>query len=103
MTASDQSTSSAVRPRTLRDDLIDELRHAAPMPTAPPRADVPGEVVPAGRTADRSPPGSSRTPTLELRVTPTLWWGLRIKTLGQKSGFVIGAGPVQLSLTGFKR
>ncbi|MDP9460060.1 MAG: hypothetical protein M3Q22_07355 [Actinomycetota bacterium] len=103
MTASDQPTSSAARPRTLRDDLLDDLRQAAPMPPPPPPRAVLEDAVPGERITDQSRAGSSRTPTLELRVTPTRWWGLRIKTLGNGPGLVIGAGPVQLSLTGFSR
>jgi hypothetical protein len=43
------------------------------------------------------------TPTLELCVTPKFWWGFRMRTLGETPGVVIGAGPVQISLTGFRR
>ncbi len=103
MTASDQFRPSAVRTRTLRDDLLHDLRQAAPMPPQPQRSDVHAEIVLAERTADRPHRGSPRTPTLELRVTPKRWWGLRMKTLGEEGGFLISVGPVQLSLTGFSR
>jgi hypothetical protein len=92
MTATNRSTPRPVRTRPLRDDLLDDLRQAAPMPTAPPKPDVPVPVVAA-----------PETPTLELCVTPKLWWGFRMKTLGETPGVVIGAGPVQISLTGFRR
>ena len=36
-------------------------------------------------------------------MTPKLWWGFRMKTLGETPGVVIGAGPVQISLTGYRR
>ena len=92
MTATARSTPRPVRTRPLRDDLLDDLRQAAPMPTAPPEPDIPVPVVSA-----------PETPTLELCVTPKLWWGFRMKTLGETPGVVIGAGPVQISLTGFRR
>lgn len=114
---------SPVRPRTLREDLLDDLRHAAPMPTAPPKPDIPVPVVsapgrpaprpapgrgpqPAGRApqpGDRPAPAAPETPTVELCVARKLWWGVRMKTLGETPGVVIGAGPVQISLTGFRR
>ena len=89
MTATARSTP---RTRPLRDELLDDLRQAAPMPTAPPAPDIPVPVV-----------SVPETPTLELCVTPKLWWGFRMKTLGETPGVVIGAGPVQISLTGFRR
>lgn len=107
-TTTAQSSPSPVRTRTLREDLLNDLRHAAPMPTAPPPPEMSVPVVgrpvewmrpPAGRPA----PGDPGTPALELRVTPQRWWGLRLRTLGETPGVVIGAGPVQLSVTGFRR
>jgi hypothetical protein len=108
MTATARSTPRPARTRPLRDDLLDDLRQAAPMPTAPRKPDIPVPVVsaPVGsapRPAGRPAPAVPETPTLELCVTPRLWWGLRMKTLGETPGVVIGAGPVQISLTGFRR
>jgi hypothetical protein len=108
MTGTAPSTPRPVRTRPLRDDLLDDLRQAAPMPTAPPRSDIPVPVVsaPIGsvpQPAVRPAPAAPETPTLELCVTPKLWWGFRMKTLGETPGVVIGAGPVQISLTGFRR
>jgi hypothetical protein len=108
MTATAPSTPRPVRPRLLRDDLLDDLRQAAPMPTAPPKPDIPVPVAstpgrPAPQPAGRPAPVTPGTPTVELCVTPKLWWGFRMKTLGETPGVVIGAGPVQISLTGFRR
>ncbi len=103
MTTSFSSTRRPVRPRTLRDDLLDDLRQATPMPATPPRAVVLEEVVSVEETAEETPPRGLRIPTLELRVTPTLWWRLRMEVLPEESGFVISAGPVQLSVTGLRR
>ena len=102
------STPRPVRPRALRDDLLDDLRQAAPMPTAPLKPEIPVPVVsaPAGsapRPVGRPAPAAPETPTRELCVMPRFWWGFRMKTLGEAPGVVIGAGPVQISLTGFRR
>lgn len=109
MTTTARSTPRPARSRALREDLLDDLRQAAPMPTAPPALDIPVPVVahgpgraappPAGRAA----PAPPETPTVELCVAPRFWWGIRMKTLGETPGVVIGAGPVQISLTGFRR
>ena len=100
-------------PRALRDDLLDDLRQAAPMPTAPPKPDIQVPVVtvpvvtasgrPAPRPTGRPVPARPETPTVELSVTPKFWWGFRMKTLGESPGVLIGAGPVRISLTGFRR
>ena len=98
MTTDDQPTARSSRSRTLRDDLLDDLRRAAPMPAAHP---APAVSMPL--PVEQPRPTGSEIPTLELRVTRKLWWGLRPKTLGEGPGFVVGAGPVQISLTGFGR
>ena len=109
MIATDQSLPRAGRARNLRDDLLDDLRQAAPMPAAPPTpADVsvalaPVRVVSVRQPADRPHPAGPETPTIELRVTPLVWWGLRIRTLENRPGFVLGVGPVQIALAGFRR
>ena len=98
MTTSDQHTARSARARTLRDDLLDDLRQAAPMPATQlsPESPLP-------RPVEQPQQPRSETPTLELRVTREPWWGLRHKTAGGGPGFVIGAGRVQLSLSGFGR
>jgi hypothetical protein len=108
MSATDQSTARPMRTRpmrnrTLGDELLADLRQAAPMPVAqPPReVAVPVESVPA--TAGDHPAAAADAPTIDVRVTPRLWWGLRMKTLGEGPGVVIGAGPVRISFTGFRR
>jgi hypothetical protein len=106
MSATDQSTARSMRARpmrnrTLGDELLDDLRRAAPMPVAQPSREVavPVESVPAAG----GPPADADAPTIDVRVTPRLWWGLRMKTLGEGPGIVIGAGPVRISLSGFRR
>jgi hypothetical protein len=100
MSATDQSTARPMRTRpmrnrTLGDELLDDLRRAAPMPVAQPSREV---AVPV-----ESVPATAETPTIDVQVTPRLWWGLRMKTLGEGPGVVIGAGPVRISFTGFRR
>ncbi|TFV86978.1 hypothetical protein [Blastococcus sp. CT_GayMR16] len=103
MSATDQVAARPSRTRTLRDDLLDDLRQAAPMPVARPARGVPVPIAAVPGTAESPLPAPAEAPTLELAVTPRLWWGLRMKTLGEGPGVVIGAGPVRISLTGFRR
>jgi hypothetical protein len=100
MSATDQTTARPMRTRpmrnrTLGDELLEDLRQAAPMPVAQPAREVPVPVA--------SVPATAEAPTIDVRVTPRLWWGLRMKTLGEGPGIVIGAGPVRISLSGFRR
>jgi hypothetical protein len=87
-----------MRTRTLRDDLLDDLRQAAPMPVAQPAREV-SVPVPVEQARARD----TGAPTVDIAVTPRFWWGLRMKTLSEGPGVVIGAGPVRISLTGFRR
>ena len=98
MSATDQITARPMRTRTLRDDLLADLRQAAPMPAAQPAREVSVPV------AIEKPHGKGDgAPTVDIAVTPRFWWGLRMKTLSEGPGVVIGAGPVRISLTGFRR
>ncbi|MFP5372178.1 MAG: hypothetical protein ACLGI3_15730 [Actinomycetes bacterium] len=101
MSAVDRSTPRSGRARHLRDDLLDDLRRAAPMPTAPPTPHVSRTVAPVGEPADRPATARPGTAAFELRVTPRLWTGLRVR-LRDGGGLVLDAGPVQLSLTGLR-
>jgi hypothetical protein len=98
MTTTDQHTARSTPARTLRDDLLDDLRQAAPMPATQPAPDM---SVP--RPLEQLHPPRPETPTLELRVTREPWWGLRTTSAGGEPGFVIGAGPLQISLSGISR
>jgi hypothetical protein len=98
MTATEHAGPRSARPSTLRDDLLDDLRQAAPMSAVPPTADqsVP---VPAGRPDAADP----ETPTLELRVTPRRWSAPSVQLPGAGVGLVVTAGPLRISLTGVGR
>jgi hypothetical protein len=92
-----------MRGRTLGAELLEDLRQAAPMPVAQPTREVAVPVAPVPPTAEGRPATEADAPTIDIRVTPRLWWGLRMKTLGEGPGVVIGAGPVRISLSGFRR
>jgi hypothetical protein len=92
-----------MRTRTLGAELLEDLRQAAPMPVAQPAREVPVPVASVPAKTDGHPPAGAEAPTIDVQVTPRLWWGLRMKTLGEGPGVVIGAGPVRISLSGFRR
>jgi hypothetical protein len=108
MSATDQSTARPMRTRpmrsrTLGDELLADLRQAAPMPVAQPPRDVPVPVASVPATAGDHSAAETDAPPIDVRVTPRLWFGLRLKTLGEGPGVVIGAGPVRISFSGFRR
>jgi len=77
------------RPRTLQDDLLQDLRQTAPMPD--PR---PG---PARPRPKRNPMETGGTqPAVELRVTRNRW-GAPSMRLASK-GLVVKAGPISVSV-----
>jgi len=79
------------RPRSLQDDLLQDLRRATPLPprTASAAGRLRGEQ-PAGRTTDAA--------TVEVRVTRSRWTSLRVRSHPGRSGFEVSAGPLRLSL-----
>ena len=96
MTTADEVRPRAKRPRALQDDLLADLRQAAPMPVPHPvhRAAPPPEER-RGTAWVRTP---MSTPTLELRVTLWQWSTPGVRRL--RGGVVLSAGPVRISLTG---
>jgi hypothetical protein len=99
MTTADKIRPRAKRPRALQDDLLADLRQAAPMPVPHPvhRAAPPPEER-RGTAWVRTP---MSTPTLELRVTLWQWSAPGVRRL--RDGVVLSAGPVLISLTGLVR
>ncbi len=99
MTTADKIGPRAKRPRALQDDLLDDLRQAAPMPVPRPvhRAAPP----PEERRGTAWVQTQAPTPTLELRVTPWHWSTPGVRRL--RGGVVLSAGPVRISLTGLPR
>jgi len=88
MTSTDVSAPRPARSRTLQDDLLDDLREAAPM--AVPRAGT----APAARPQEL---------TVEVRVTPRSWSAPTLRTPADGTGLVMTAGPVRLRFRGFGR
>ena len=80
---------SASSRRSLRDDLLSDLRQGAVLGarpvTAPPDAQTPG--VP-----------SADPPALELRITPRSWSSAGWSSSPGGGGFVVTVGPLRLSV-----
>ena len=98
MTTMELTTTRSARPRKLQDDLLADLRQAAPLPIAGPEVDRK-----APRPAERRNPTAPRTPTIEVRVTPLRWSAPSLRTPGTGTGLVITAGPIRVSIRGFGR
>jgi hypothetical protein len=83
MTASEHTP-----PRTLQDELLQDLRQTAPMPD--PRTET-------QRRAKRPPTEAATTaPGVELRVTRTRWHAPSMRLASQ--GVVLSAGPISVSV-----
>lgn len=75
---------TARRTTTLQDELLADLRVAAPIPVARPRADAPAD----------------ETPTVHLRLTPWRWSRPSLDTVrGDRRALQLSAGPLHISLT----
>lgn len=92
MTASDPGA----RRRSLTDDLLADLEQGAPRtptPTASPRRPAAVPTPPADPA-----PGASRTPTVELRITPRSWSSAGVAPLPDGGGVAVSLGPLRVSL-----
>ncbi|SNS15435.1 hypothetical protein SAMN06893096_102260 [Geodermatophilus pulveris] len=96
MTTPDRPRPRATRSSALRDDLLDDLRQAAPVPAAHPVR--PAAAPPEERRGTAWVRTAMPRPTLELRVTLWQWSAPDVRRL--RGGVVLSAGPVRLSLTG---
>ena len=81
--------SSGARQRTLRDDLLEDLRGGATR-TPSPVATTPQPQLPFVP--------SPETPTVELRITPRSWSPVGWSSPPSGGGFVLTVGPIRLSL-----
>jgi hypothetical protein len=89
MTASANSAPEAARPRTLQDELLQDLRQTAPMPD--PR---PG---PARPRAKRAPlETGAASPAVELRVARNPWRSPSMRLASK--GLVLSAGPISVTV-----
>lgn len=88
------------RPKsTLQDELLADLRVAAPIPVAPPKTETPK--TPKAETPEPGAPAPSadETPTLSLRVTPWRWARPSLHHVpGERA--TLRVGPLQISVTG---
>ena len=98
MTLMEPTTTPSPRPRTLQDDLLDDLRQAAPVPIGRLNVDHSSSV-----PAKRLDPTDPETPTIDVRVTPLRWSAPSLRVRGTGTGLVFTAGPVRVSTTGFGR
>ena len=99
MTTADKTGPRVKRPRALQDDLLDDLRQAAPMPV--PHPVHPAAPPPEGRRGTAWVQTQTPRPTLELRVTLWQWAAPGVRRL--RDGVALSAGPVRISLTGLVR
>ena len=91
MTGTENLLPRTPRPRSLQDDLLQDLRRTTPPSPRPssaarPRGEQPGN--------DRSADGA----TVEVRVTRSRWSSLRVRSNPGRSGIEVSAGPLRLSL-----
>jgi hypothetical protein len=87
--ASEIIESEPARPRTLQDDLLQDLRQTAPMPDPRPGPQRP--------RAKRPPVEAGTTsPAVELRVTRNRWRSPSMRLAAK--GLVVSAGPISVSV-----
>lgn len=98
MSTTKLSAPGSRRTRTLQDDLLDDLRQAAPLPVARPSPDHP---VP--KPADRPEATDPEALTVELRLTPRRWSAPSVRTRPAGAGLVVTAGPLHLHFRGLGR
>jgi hypothetical protein len=95
MTVTENSSSRAARPRTLQQDLLEDLKGTVPPPVSVPTA---------GRR--RTPPpthpstrAQGESPTVELQLTRTRWASPSVRPAPGRSGVVLSAGPFRVSVS----
>ena len=110
MTTTEPTAPRSRRPRTMQDDLLADLRQAAPMPIARPEAERPASapvsapaLAPAPAAAERPESTAPDTLTVEVRVTPLRWSAPSLRPRGTRTGLVLTVGPVRVSITGWGR
>jgi hypothetical protein len=95
MTVPENSGSRPARPRTLQEDLLEDLKGTVPPPVPAPTA---------GRR--RKPPqahpskgAQGDSPTVELQLTRTRWASPSVRPAAGRSGVVLSAGPFRVSVS----
>jgi hypothetical protein len=91
------------RPKTtLQDELLADLRVAAPIPVTPPKTATPKTATPKTGAPEPEAPQApaADTPTVSLRVTPWHWARPSLHHVpGERP--TLRVGPLHLSVTGF--
>ena len=94
MTVPENSSSRAARPRTLRQDLLEDLKGTVPPPVSVPAA--------GRRKAPQAHPSRrahGESPTVELQLTRTRWASPSVRPASGRSGVVLSAGPFRVSVS----
>ncbi len=91
MTVSENRTSPLIRPRTLQEDLLQDLRETAPAPDPRPDAHQ-------ARVKRAPAEAGEKSPAVELRVTRTRWLSPSMRLACGGRGLVLSAGPISVSL-----
>ena len=81
---------------SLQDELLADLRVAAPIPVSVPEAG------PAAAPAAAAAP-VEETPTVALRLTPWRWAWPSVSGRDGEKRLELSAGPLRISVTGFDR
>ncbi|SDY91235.1 hypothetical protein SAMN05661080_04992 [Modestobacter sp. DSM 44400] len=89
MTTDPSPAARSSRSRTMHNDLLQDLRQAAPPAVRPPVEDRPP------RPPRLTPP---QTPAAELRFTPRRWSNPALRRLPGGDGLVLHLGPLQLTV-----
>ena len=96
MTAGKKRPIGPARPRSLQEDLLEDLRRTTPM--ADPRPDG------HGARARRTPvEAAGRALPVTVQVTPTRWRAPSVRQVSGRPGVVLSAGPLRVSLDLFRR
>jgi hypothetical protein len=95
MTVPEIPTPTVSRPRTLQDDLLADLKGTVPPPIARP-ASGRGRTTPAKNPSRRA---QGESPTVELQVTRTRWSTPSVRSAPGRSGVVLSAGPLRVSVS----
>lgn len=93
MTVPEKPTSA--RARSLQEDLLADLQGAVP-PPAPRPASGRSRTTPAALPSRRTP---REAPTVELQLTRTRWASPSVRSVPGRSGLVLSAGPLRVSLS----
>ena len=96
MTASEERPTGPTRPRSLQQDLLEDLRRTTPMADPRPGAH-------AARARRTPTEAAERALPVEVQVTPTRWRAPSVRQASGRPGVVLSAGPLRVSLDLFGR